>query len=275
MKHLIYIVLTLLIISSCSNDDESVPDVFTQVAEITNGDNNTQTFAYDSYGRVTKYEMSGNEDRVIATYSYPSENLIKIYTEQIINWGKNYSITRSYDDEVYLENGRAAYCEGIFSSDEFGTIFQKKYRQDFTYTAGNHLNVVKCTEWSKKGDSWVYEKPWSWENHYIWEDNNLVSIEDCAGHDKPTYIYNYSYSSITGIENLIPIHFGRYQYYPLQLKGFFGSTSENLIDGVESVAPNMPVIKKQYGYEIDKDKITEYSETRDGESEKFSVSWTE
>lgn len=126
MKHHIYIGLTLLIISSCSNNDEPAPDVFTQVAEITNGYNYTQTFAYDSYGRVTKYEMSGNEDGVIATYSYPSENLIKIHTENIIILGKNYSITRSYDDEVYLENGRAAYCEGIFSTDEFGTIFQKK-----------------------------------------------------------------------------------------------------------------------------------------------------
>ena len=275
MKRLIHIVLTLLIISSCSNNDEPTPDVFTQVAEITNDHNNTRTFAYDSYGRVTKYEISVNDDVVIATYSYPSENLIKIHTEHILTLDKNHSITRSYDDEVYLENGRAAYCEGIFSTDEFGTIFQKKYRHEFSYTAGNHLNVVKCTEWNKKGDDWNYEKPWSWENYYIWEGSNLVTIEDCAGHDKPIYIYNYSYSSVSGIQNLIPLHLGRYQYYPLQLKGYFGLTSENLIDGVESIVPNMPVIKERYEYEIDRNKITGYSETRNGESEHYSVSWTE
>ncbi|MBP3298842.1 MAG: hypothetical protein J6L73_04120 [Muribaculaceae bacterium] len=275
MKHLICIVVTLLIFSSCSNNDEPAPDVFSQVAEITNGDNDIQTIAYDSYGRVAKYTINGNEEEVIATYSYPSDDIIKIHTEHITTWSKNASITRSYDDEVYLENGRAAYCEGIFSTDEFGTIVQKKYRHDFSYTGGNHLNVVKCTQWSKNGNGWNYEKPWSWENYYIWEGNNLVSIEDCAGHDKPTYIYNYSYSSVSGIQNLIPLHFGRYQYYPLQLKGYFGSASENLINGLESVAPNMPVRKVQYEYVIQKNRITGYSETRNGKSEHFSVNWTE
>ena len=38
-----------------------------------------QIIAYDSYGRVTKYEIMGTEDKVVATYSYPSENLIKIH----------------------------------------------------------------------------------------------------------------------------------------------------------------------------------------------------
>lgn len=275
MKLLIYIVLTLLIFSSCSNNDEPETDVFTQVAEITNGDNNTQSISYDTYGRVTKYVITGNEDKVIATYSYPSDDLIKIHTEETITWGKNNSTTRSFDDEVYLENGRADYCEGIFATDEFGTIFQKKYRHDFSYTAGNHLNVVKCTEWNKNGDSWNYKKPWSWENYYIWEDNNLVSIEDYAGSEKPKYIYNYSYSSVSGIQNIIPLHFGRYQYYPLQLKGYFGSNPENLIEGVESIVPNMPVIMSYYEYVIDKNIITGYSETRDDSSKQYSVSWTE
>lgn len=74
---------------------------------------------------------------------------------------------------------------------------------------------------------------------------------------------------------IIPLHFGRYQYYPLQLKGYFGSTSINLIDGIESVLPNIPVIKKQYEYVIVRNKITGYSETGNNESEHFSVSWTE
>lgn len=277
MKYLFssYLISTLLIFVSCSNNDEPAPDVFTQVAKITNGNNDTQSITYDSYGRVTQYVISVNEDEVIATYSYPSDDLVEIHTEHTISWGKNDQSTRSYDDKVYLENGRADYCEGIFSTDEFGTIFQKKYRHEFSYTAGIHLNVVKCTEWNKNGDDWDYEKPWSWENYFIWEDNNLVSIEDFAGNDKPTYIYNYSYSSVSGIQNIIPLHLGRYQYYPLQIKGYFGYTPENLIEGVESVVPNMPVIKEQYEYVIDKNKITGYSETRNGESEHYSVSWTE
>lgn len=275
MRNLIYIVLTLLFFSSCSNNDEPAPDVFTQVAGITNGDNYTLTIAYDSYGRVTKYMITYKKDDLIVTYSYPSDNLIKIHTEHISPWDKYHAMTRTYDDEVYLENGRVDYCEGIFSTDEFGSIFQKKYRQDFSYTTGNHLNVVKCTEWNKKGDGWDYEKPWTWENYYIWDSNNLVSIEDCAGHDKPIYIYNYSYSSITGIQNIIPIRLGRIQYYPLQLKGYFGSSSENLVEGVESIEPNTSVVTEQYKYEIDKNKITGYKETRNGKSEYFTVNWTE
>lgn len=155
MRNLIYIVLTLLFFSSCSNNDEPAPDVFTQVAGITNGDNYTLTIAYDSYGRVTKYMITYKKDDLIVTYSYPSDNLIKIHTEHISPWDKYHAMTRTYDDEVYLENDRVDYCEGIFSTDEFGSIFQKKYRQDFSYTTGNHLNVVKCTEWNKKGDGWV------------------------------------------------------------------------------------------------------------------------
>lgn len=275
MKYFIYIILTLLFFSSCSNNDDPSPDVFSQLAEISNGGTNTQSITYDSYGRVTKYVVTYDDDEVIATYSYPSDDLIKIHTEETITGDKNNSTTRSYDDEVYLEKGRAVYCEGIFSTNQFETPFQKKYRHDFVYTTSNHLNIVKCTEWNKNEDGWIYEKPWSWENYYIWEDNNLVSIEDYAGHNQPTYIYNYSYYSIAGVQNVVPLHFGRYQYYPLQLKGYFGSTPENLIEAVESIVPNMPTINQHYEYEIEKNKITGYSETRNGASEHYSVGWTE
>ena len=275
MKYFIYIILTLLFFSSCSNNDDPSPDVSSQLAEISNGGTNTQSITYDSYGRVTKYVVTYDDDEVIATYSYPSDDLIKIHTEETITGDKNNSTTRSYDDEVYLEKGRAVYCEGIFSTNQFETPFQKKYRHDFVYTTSNHLNIVKCTEWNKNEDGWIYEKPWSWENYYIWEDNNLVSIEDYAGHNQPTYIHNYSYYSIAGVQNVVPLHFGRYQYYPLQLKGYFGSTPENLIEAVESIVPNMPTTNQHYEYEIDKNKITGYSETRNGASEHYSVGWTE
>lgn len=275
MKYFIYILLTLLIFSSCSNNDEPTPEVYTQVSKITNGSSITQTIIYDSFDQVTRYVSTVFEDEITATYSYPSDNLIKIHTEIITNWGKNNSTTRKYDEEVYLEKGLIAYCDGIFSTDEFGTIIHKKFRQEFTYTADNHLNVVKWTQWNKKGDDWDYESPWSWGNYYIWKNNNLVTIEDYLGNSSPTYTYNYTYSSVSGIQNVIPLHFGMGQYYPLQLKGYLGLTSENLIAGKETIAPNAPIIKAQYEYDIEQNKVIRYSETRNGIlTEDYSVSWT-
>lgn len=278
MKYVLIIAIATLFLSSCSDNDGPVPDVFTQVSEITNGKSESKTILYDDYGRVIKFVATFPDATISSTYSYIGEDLIKIHTEHIIPGylnGDN-AITQ-YDDELHLKNGRAVYCNGIYTTNQFdqGRIFQKKYRHDFTYTTSNHLNVVKHTEWYKNGDDWDYEKPLSWENYYIWVDDNLVTVEDFNGNQTPTYVYKYSYSSVSGVQNVLPMHLERYQYFPLQLKGCFGAGPVNLIKSIEQNRQNASNSEITYQYNIIDNKITDYTETKDGVSDKYYVTWIE
>lgn len=278
MKYALILILTSIILSSCSNNDEPTPDVFSQVSEITNGKSDSQSILYDDYGRVIKYVATDPDETINSIYTYVGDNLIKIHTEHIIHGFLNGDdAIRKFEDELYLENGRAKYCDGIFTTNQFGQdiIYQKKYRHDFTYTTDNHLNVIKNTEWNKDGDSWAYDKPWSWENYYIWENNNLVTVEDYAGNKTPTYIYKYSYSPILEVQNVLPIHLARVQYYPLQLKGYFGTSPANLITGIKTIRPDSPNSESTYQYDITDNKIVGYTETLNGVSDKFTVTWIE
>lgn len=277
MKYFIIILLIPLLLSSCSNNDEPMPDVYSQVAEISNGES-SQYISYDDYGRVTKYVITFPDETVKSNYTYISNDLIKIHTEHILHGFLNgEDAITEYEDELHLEDGRAKYCDGIYSTNKLGggTVFQKKYKHEFIYTSDNHLNVIKNTEWNKNGDSWAYDRPWSWENYYIWENNNLISVEDCNGKQTPQYIYNYSYSSISGVQNILAVHFGRFQYFPLQLKGYFGSQPKNLIIGMEATCPNAPTTNISYEYNIKDNKITDYIETQGGNSTSYSVRWVE
>lgn len=277
MKDFLFILLFPLLLCSCSDKKDPEPDIYSQVAEISNGESVANIY-YDDYGRVTKYAVTYPDETITSTYTYVSDDLIRIHTEQILHGFLNGEDAISeYEDEFTLEKGRAKCCEGIFTTNRFGKdiLFQKKYRHEFLYTPDNHLNVVKNTEWNKNGDSWAYDKPWSWENFFIWENNNLVSIEDCNGQQTPKYVYNYSYSSITGVQNVLPVHLGRYQYFPLQLKGFFGSEPENLITGIELISYNAPVADISYEYDINGKRVIGYRETHDEDSANYSVRWTE
>lgn len=276
MKNLLLLIFTAVCLVSCSNQDEPEPEIFSQVSEITNSSNSiSKGITYDAYGRVIKYIAVYSTESISATYTYPSDNLIKIHTQDVI-FGQNgvSDILRTYEEELYLENGRASYCEGIFSSNEVGSLFQKKYRHDFTYTTDNHLNVIKWTEWNKKGDEWVYDKPWTWENYYVWENGNLTEVEDFFGNSKPYYTYKYTYSSMADVQNIIPIHYERFQYYPLQLKGIFGAQPSNPIIGMEQTIDNGTTYKTDYNYNIIDGKIVNYSETSNGISDDFTVTWT-
>ncbi len=202
--------------------------------------------------------------------------MISIHTEDVAYGTLGISdIVREYDDEIHLENGRASYCDGVFSSNEFGTPFQKKYRHEFTYTSGNHLNVVKWTEWNRQGDGWALDRPWTWENYYIWENGNLTEIEDFSGKTTPFYRYKYSYSTTSGIQNITVIHYGRHQYYPLQLGGILGAQPENLISGVQIEQADVLPVQTRYEYNIIDGRVTVYTETRNNNSDTFTVTWTE
>lgn len=265
-----YLLLTflLLIITSCSNQDEPKPTAFTQVSEISNGSTTSHNITYDEYGRVSKYTAVFSDESVNATYSYPADDIITIHTVCEQN-GVNH-ILREYEDKIYLENGRASYCDGVFSMTGHDDMFQKKYRHEFIYTSDNHLNVIKWTEWNREGNDWAYDKPLTWENYYIWENGNLVEVEDYNGNSTPTYTYNYSFSDIEGVQNIIAARLGRYQYYPLQLKEIFGAQSRNLIS-IEKFKSNVLSYEIKYEYNIAASTIIRYLETRNNISDEFTV----
>ena len=277
MKSLLLLIFTAICMVSCSTQDEPDPEIFSQVLEITNSNNNiSKKITYDAYGRVIKYTALFSTEAITATYTYPSDNLIKIHTQDVI-FGQNGAsdLARIYEDELYLEHGRASYCVGIFRSNDVGSLYEKKYRHDFTYTTDNHLNVIKWTEWNKNGDDWAYDKPWAWENYYVWENGNLLEVEDFSGKNKPVYTYKYTYASMSDIHNIIPIHYGRFQYYPLQLKGIFGLQPQNPVIGLEQTIDNGTSYKTDYNYNIIHGKIVNYSEIQNGISDDFTGIWTD
>ena len=273
-----YYLLILLCFVSCSND-EPEPETSMQIASITNEDGYvSQQFSYDSYGRIVTYRSVFPAETITAEYEYVSDNLIKITTKDI-DFGRNgvYDIVRTYQDKLHLENGRAAYCEGVFSQTEQDkTHFEKKYRHEFSYTSGNHLNVIKWTEWNKDGDNWTEDKQWTWENFYYWENGNLVKIEDFNGNSYPSVTYTINYTDIAGVQNVVPIPMGRYQYIPLQFKGIFGANSVSLISAIHRDDSLNGITSTSYRYEFAGSRITQYQESRNNEMEEtFSVFWSE
>lgn len=277
MRYALIIIFATLILPSCSNNEEPTPEVFCQLAEISNGESESQTFFYDDDGRIIRYVAAFPDETINVAYTYVSDNLIKIHTERMAHSMDGDNAISLYEDDLHLENGRAKYCDGIYSTNQFGKglSYQKKYRHEFSYTADNHLNIIKNTEWNKNGDSWAEDKPWSWEDYYIWENSNLVTVEDCDGNQTPKYIYKYSYSSISGVRNVLPLHWNRFQYFPLQLKGYFGSEPTNLIMGLETILPDGRNTKITYQYNIEDNKITDYTKTQNGISDRYFVTWVE
>lgn len=266
-----------LIFVSCSKD-EPAPDVFMQIASITDeGGSVVRQISYDSYGRVIGYKCSYPNESVVAEYEYVSDDLVKISTEDIIFDEKGaYDIVRTYHDELHLENGRAVSCDGIFSrSEQDETPFEKKYRHEFNYTSDNLLNTVKWTEWNKVGEEWAEDKPWSWENFYYWDNGNLVKIEDFFGHTYPCITYSLKYADFAGIQNVVAIPMGLYQYVPLQFKGVFGPQPAGLINEIHRTDTFNGNFSTSYVYEIAEGRITNYQESHsNGVSETFSVQWT-
>ena len=273
-----YLLLSLFIASCNNNEPEPESETFMQIASITNKAGYiSRQYSYDSYGRITTYISIFPAETITAKYEYISDNLVKITTKDI-NFGRNgiYDIVRTYQDNLHLENGRATYCEGVFSQTEQNKApFEKKYRHEFNYTSGNLLNVIKWTEWNKDGDNWAEDKPWSWENFYYWENGNLVNIEDCNGHSYPSVTYTLNYDDVSGIQNVVPVPMGLYQYSPLQLKGIFGAQPVSLISKIYRDDSLNGTASTSYQYEFEDNRITKYQESRDnGMTETYSVLWT-
>ena len=275
IKYLFFILPFIFV--SCSND-EPEPETFMQIASISNEDGSVcKQFSYDSYGRIVTYRSIFPAETVTVEYEYVSDNLIKI-TTKYVNFDRNgiYDLIRTYQDNLYLENGRAAYYEGIFCrTEQDKTTIEKKYRHEFSYTSSNLLNVVKWTEWYKEGDGWAEDKPWTWENYYYWENGNLVKIEDINGNSYPSVTYTINYTDIAGVQNIVPIPMDRYQYIPLQFKGIFGAKSVSLISAIHRDDSLNGITSTSYRYEFAGSRITQYQKSRDNEMEEtFSVLWT-
>lgn len=276
-KKFLFILACPLFLSACS--DEPNPDVFMQIAEITNEDGSiSKQFSYDSYGRITAFRSTYPTETVNVKYEYVSDNLIKITTEDIVlDYNGAQEFARTYRDELHLEKGQAVFCEGIFSQTQQGIAsFEKKYRREFGYTTGNRLNTIKCTEWNRSGDKWDEDSPWTWENYYHWENDNLVKIEDCLGYSYPTTIYTLRYNGVYGAQNIIPIPMDLPQFYPLQLKGIFGSTPANLITEIQREDIHTDAIyTTSYQYTIEDGRITSCQKSsHPGTTDTFSVQWT-
>ncbi len=277
MNKLYYLLISLIFVSCGPNEPE--PETFMQIASITNENESVcQQFSYDSYGRIVTYRNMYPTETVTVKYEYVSDNLIKITTKDV-NFDRNgiYDLVRTYQDNLYLENGRADYCEGIFCQKEQDkTTIEKKYRHEYSYTSGNLLNVVKWTEWNKRGDGWEEDNPWTWENYYYWENGNLVKIEDFNGNSYPSVTYTINYTDIAGAQNVVPIPMGRYQYIPLQFKGIFGANSVSLISAIHRDDSLNGITSTSYRYEFAGSRITQYQESRNNEMEEtFSVFWSE
>lgn len=276
MNKLYYLLISLIFVSCSPNEPES--ETFMQIASITNENESVcQQFSYDSYGRIITYRNMYPTETVTVKYEYVSDNLIKITTKDV-NFDRNgiYDLVRTYQDNLYLENGRADYCEGRFCQKEQDkTTIEKKYRHEFSYTSGNLLNVVKWTEWNKRGDGWEDDNPWTWENYYYWENGNLVKIEDFNGNSYPSVTYTINYTDIAGVKNVVPIPMSRYQYIPLQFKGIFGAKSVSLISAIHRYDSLNEITSTCYRYEFAGSRIIQYQESRDNKMEEtFSVLWT-
>ncbi len=273
MRSFIYLFLISLIFTSCTGTDDPKERVSWLLSSISNGTGNTRSITYDASGRVIEYQETYPEETVVCSYTYPSADRIKISTKHTRNgqW-KEDEIIIEYDDEMILDKGLALSCDGVFTRYEGGKLsMQKKYQHKFDYSAGNNLESVLCTEWRKSGDNWI--SPISWENKYIWEDQNISRIEEYSAKSVPDYICEYSYSKTSGIQNIVRIHFGRYQYYPLQLNGILGTQPNNLIIGVSSSSYGVSNPHTEFEYNIEDGRISSYIESRNGVSDTYFVRW--
>lgn len=264
-------------VSACTKENP-VPKVFMQVSSITDESGSIhQQITYDSYGRVTSFEYLYKDGSIAAEYEYLSDNLIKITTRDETYWpnGESNSL-RIYDDELHLQNGRAVSCDGIFSLSQQGRFFiEKKYLHEFTYTPDNRLNVIKWTQWEKLNDGWAEDNPWTWENFYHWEDGDLTESEDYNGHSYPQITCTFKYDDIAEVQNILPIPMGRHQYFPLQLKGIFGSMPHKLIKEVNRYNNFDGNSTYSYHYNIIDGRIINYQELLENEViNTFSVQWT-
>lgn len=225
-------VLLLALVTSCSNDDEPNIPVFMQPASIISDDINggNQTFEYNDYGKIIAWTLhySDNES-IIARYSYPNDNTIKIESEEVCFENRTYRA-----ETIHLLNGRASKSEGTFIRKQDDIIqIQKSYRLEFAYSSDNHLNIVKHSEVQGVGENVAanaWDKSWTWEDYLIWENGNLKEYQDFCGQSVVYATTKYEYSAYAvDYPVVIPVVINSWHHSPLFMQGVFGLSSNNLL----------------------------------------------
>lgn len=279
MKY-IYCVLfgVCVVASSCSHKDEpSVPTAEARVASVVSSDGGVRIYSYNRDGAVTQSDCMGADFREKAVYDYGENDRIAIeYSMQGQSWPHRLV---TYREVMHLEGGRAVYTEGTFeqSSDNASDAISKKYKHEFTYNERGQLVAVKNTEVyvaESATSSPVWNRPWVWEDSFVWEGENLVAYNDCLGSVEPRYVTKFTYfideargASMVG--GLFPISY----YMPLCQQGVFGVEPKNLVAGVTKTDSDGEVVEAcRYDYTLSDGYIKAYYVTaRDGSTSSPSV----
>ena len=282
--HTLYL-LMLVLIASCSNNDEPNYPVFMQPTSITTDDANggNQTFEYNEYGKIIAWTFNYSEyESIVAHYSYPNDNTIKIESEE-----KSLDTQTYWTETIKLLNGRALQSEGSFiRKQNNGTQIQKTYRLEFAYTPDNHLNIVKHSEIMGVGEDVIdtdWENSWNWENYLIWDNGNLKEYQDFSGNSEVYETTKYDYSvSAAEYPVIIPLVINSLHHSPLFMQGIFGLNSNNLLNtsSIFDKHGNL-FLTRHYTYEFnDTGLIDQYVETTSNNtafsnSISYRVNWTD
>lgn len=278
-------ILLSAIATSCSHNDEPNCPVFQQPASITtdniNGGN--QTFEYNESGKIVAWALNySDNESIIARYSYPSDNIIKIESEEVSVDTKTY-----WAETIQLLNGRASQSEGTFiRKQDDVTVIQKTYRLEFAYTPDNHLNIVKHSELMGGGEYVTaidWEKSWTWEDYLIWENGNIKEYQDFYGKSVVYTTTKYEYSTYAvAYPVIIPVVINSWHHSPLFMQGVFGLNSNNLLKSSSMFDKDGNLdLTRHYTYEFnDAALIDQYIETISyntafSNSISYKVDWTE
>lgn len=277
--------LTLAVITSCSNNDEPDYPVFMQPASITTDDINggNQTFEYNENGKIAAWTLRySDNERVTARYFYPGDNIIKIESEEV-----SFETRTFWSETIQLVNGRASESEGTFIRQiDDVTQIQKTYRLEFTYTPDNHLNIVKHSEVRGIGgnvtaDDW--DNSWNWENYLIWSNGNLIEYQNFSGNSRVYQTTKFDYSTSTAAYPvIIPNVINSLHHRPLFMQGVFGSNSKNLLESSSIFDEDGKLYStRHYTYKFNKeDLIDRYvatisDNTAFSKSISYIVNWTD
>jgi len=286
MKILSFILglLSLLIRSSCTSNDEPTPPVFMLPSSIDSNyaSGEHQSFSYDEYGRIVDWALTYNHEAIYtARYSYPDDNTILVNAKEIL--GDN---ERSLEETIQLINGRALKSEGTFVSMYKGYMeLQKTYQLEFEYDPSNHLTVVKHLEVVGIGDDIKdseWEKPWTWENYLIWEDGNLKEFQDYGGSSDIMKTTKFEYlDGVADYPIIIPFVINSAHHLPLFMQEIFGLNSKNLVSIISEYDYAFKTnLQTQYTYEFDQSRVIGYVETHNFNTShpvpiSYKVYWTE
>ena len=281
--HTLYL-LMLVLIASCSNNDEPNYPVFMQPTSITTDDANggNQTFEYNEYGKIVAWTLNySDKESIVARYSYPNDDIIKIESEEVFFENRTY-----WAETIQLLNGRATQSDGTFIRKQNDvTQIQKTYHLEFAYTPDNHLNVVRHSEVVGVGENVTatdWENSWNWENYLIWDNGNLKEYQDFSGNSEVYKTTKYDYSvSAAEYPVIIPPVINSLHHSPLFMQVIFGLNSNNLLNtsSIFDKDGNL-FLTRHYTYEFnDMGLIDQYVETTSNNtafsnSILYRVNWT-